>query len=314
VPALAAGCSLVLKPSEITPISAFRLAELAIEAGVPEGVFNVVNGRGGVTGEALVTHPDIAKVSFTGSTAAGKHVAKRALDRLARVSLELGGKNPAIVLKDADMAKTVGGLLEGAFANTGQICAAISRIYVEKAAYVGLREALADAIQGMSFGSGLDPATQITPLTSAEHRDRVMGHLATAASSGVELIKGGTVPDTGYFVSPTLILNAEAGNALQRNEVFGPVVSLTCVENVEEAVQLANDTSYGLSASLWTENLSAAMDVIPKIQAGIIWVNDHLPLDPTMPFGGFKQSGIGRDFGPDSLLAYTESKSVCIAY
>lgn len=314
VPALAAGCSLVLKPSEITPLSAFRLAELAIEAGVPAGVFNVINGTGPATGESLVTNPDVAKVSFTGSTAAGKRIGKLAMDRMARVSLELGGKNPAIVLKDADLSKIVPGLLVGALANTGQICAAISRIYVERPIYDDLRDALSGAIGGMTFGPGLNPNTQVTPLTSAAHRDRVEGHLSSARAAGIEMVRGAQVPDIGYFVSPTLILNADRQNGLHHTEVFGPVLSLTPIGDVDEAVRLANDTSYGLSASLWTENLSVAMGIIPRLQAGIVWVNDHLPLDPSMPFGGYKESGIGRDFGPQSLDPYTETKSVCIAY
>lgn len=313
-PALAAGCSIVLKPSEITPLSAFRLAELALEAGVPPGVFNVVNGRGHITGEALVSHPKVAKISFTGSTEAGKHIGKTAMDRVARISLELGGKNAAIVLKDADMSKAIPGLLGGAFLNSGQICAAISRVYVEREAYASLKEGLAAAVRDMTFGPGMDPATQVTPLTSAAHRDRVQEHISRLDGTGAEVVRGAQAPAAGFFVSPALVLNAKAQSALQRTEVFGPVLALTPVDSVDDAVGLANNTNYGLSASLWTENLSVAMDAIPRIQAGIIWVNNHLPLDPNMPFGGFKQSGIGRDFGPDSLEAYTETKSVCITY
>ena len=314
LPALAAGCSIVLKPSEVTPLTAFRLAELAIEAGVPPGVFNVVNGTGPVTGEALVRHPNIAKISFTGSTAAGKRIGQVALDRMARFSLELGGKNPAVVLRDADLAKTIPGLLAGALFNSGQVCAAISRIYVDKAIYPALLDGMSAAIRDMKLGAGLDESTQVAPLASAPHRDKVNAHVAAARASGLDLIQGGDVPERGYFVSPTLALGADQNNALIREEVFGPVIALTAVDGADQAIHFANDTKYGLAASLWTESLSQAMDLIPRINAGTVWVNNHIPLDPNMPFGGFKESGLGRDFGPNSLDAFTEIKSVCIAY
>jgi len=314
VPALAAGCSIVLKPSEVTPLTAFRLAELAIEAGVPAGVFNVVNGTGPLTGEALVTHPLIAKISFTGSTPAGKHIGKLALDRMARFSLELGGKNPAVVLRDADLAKTIPGLLAGSLFNSGQVCAAISRIYVDRAIYPELRDGMAAAIRDMKLGAGLDESTQVSPLASGPHRDKVQGHVAAARASGLELIQGGAAPEHGYFVSPTLALGADQSNPLMQNEVFGPVIALTAVDGADQAIHFANDTKYGLAASLWTESLTKAMDLIPRINAGTVWVNNHIPLDPNMPFGGFKESGLGRDFGPNALEPYTEVKSVCIAY
>jgi phenylacetaldehyde dehydrogenase len=314
MPALAAGCTIVLKPSELTPLSALRLAELAIEAGVPEGAFNVVVGRGATTGTALTAHPAIAKVSFTGSTATGKQIGHAAVDRLARFSLELGGKNPALVLADAEPAKIVPGLLAAAFLNSGQVCAALSRIYVERPAYDGVVEALSQAVGGMSIGSGLDPAMQVNPLVSAEHRDKVRGRIGEAASSGARVFGGAREPDRGFYVSPTLVTGASPEAAIQREEVFGPVLSVTPVDTIDEAVRFANDSPYGLVASIWTNDLDRAMDLIPRIEAGTVYVNTHVPVDPNLPFGGYKQSGLGRDFGPEALAPYTEVKSVCVAY
>ena len=314
MPALAAGCTIVLKPSEITPLTAFRLAELAIEAGVPAGVFNVVHGRGATTGQALVAHDLVRKISFTGSTATGKAIGQAAIGRMARVSLELGGKNPALVLKDADLARAVPGLVAAAFLNGGQVCAALSRIYVERPLYDDLVEALHGAVGGMTIGAGLDPEAQLNPLVSADHRDKVRRHLASAEQSGAILLGGAIAPDKGWYVSPTLVTGAGADAAIQREEVFGPVLSVTPVDDIERAVEQANDTPYGLTASVWTNDLGRAMDLIPRIEAGTVYVNTHVPVDPNLPFGGYKQSGIGRDFGPDALDAYLERKSVCIAY
>ncbi|WP_374654013.1 aldehyde dehydrogenase family protein [Phenylobacterium sp.] len=314
MPSLAAGCTVVLKPSEITPLTSFRLAELALDAGVPPGVFNVVNGRGQTTGKALTTHPLVAKVSFTGSTPVGKDIARACIDNMTRVALELGGKNPAIVLGDANLEKVVPGLLAGSLLNSGQVCAAASRIYVERNLYGPLVDALSGAMTGMSMGPGLDPAAEVNPLVSAIQRDRVRGHIATAREHGADIVSGAKTPDRGYFVAPTLVVGAKADHPIQKAEVFGPVVSITAVDSAEEAIALSNDSRYGLASSLWTENLSRAMDAIPQIRAGTVWVNSHIPLDPNMPFGGVKESGMGRDFGPQALDAFTETKSVCIAY
>lgn len=314
MPALAAGCAVVLKPSEFTPLSALRLAELAIEAGVPSGVFNVVVGRGPTTGAALTAHPAIAKVSFTGSTAAGKQIGHAAIDRMARFSLELGGKNPALVLADADPAKIVPGLLAAAFLNSGQVCAALSRIYVERPVYAGLVEALGQAVGGMTIGPGLDPAMQINPLVSAGHRDKVRGRIAEAQASGANVFSGTAAPSSGFYVAPTLVTDAAGEAAIQREEVFGPVLSITPVDSIGEAIRLANDSPYGLVASIWTNDLGRTMDLVPRIEAGTVYVNTHVPVDPNLPFGGYKQSGLGRDFGPQALAPYTEMKSVCVAY
>lgn len=314
MPSLAAGCTVVLKPSEFTPLTAFRLAELAMEAGVPAGVFNVVHGRGGVTGRTLVAHDLVRKISFTGSTTTGTAIGQAAIGRMARVSLELGGKNPALVLKDADLSRTVPGLLAAAFLNGGQVCAALSRIYVERPVYDDLVAALHGAVGGMTLGAGLDPDAQLNPLVSADHRDKVRRHLAAAEQAGATLLGGAVAPDRGWYVSPTLVTGAGADAAIQRDEVFGPVLSVTPVDDIDRAVELVNDTPYGLTASVWTNDLGRAMDLIPRVEAGTVYVNTHVPVDPNLPFGGYKQSGMGRDFGPGALDAYLERKSVCIAY
>ncbi|KFK96209.1 MULTISPECIES: aldehyde dehydrogenase family protein [unclassified Serratia (in: enterobacteria)] len=315
MPALAAGCSIVIKPSETTPLTLLRMAGLASEAGVPPGVFNVVTGRGAVCGKALTEHPLIAKVSFTGSTPVGKGIARAAAERLTRVTLELGGKNPAIVLKDADLQQVIEGLMAGSFLNQGQVCAASSRIYIEAPIYDRLVAGFEQAVKSLSVGPGMDGSTQINPLVSVAHRNKVAAYLEDARNKRAELISGSAGPDTqGFYIPPTLVINPDDNLNLAREEVFGPVVNLIRVADAEEALRKANDTDYGLTASLWTTSLQAAMAYTPRIQAGTVWVNTHTLIDANMPFGGFKQSGSGRDFGPDWLDAYTESKSVCIRY
>ena len=315
MPALASGCSAVIKPSETTPLTLLRIAELATEAGVPDGVLNVVTGAGAVCGSALTTHPLVAKVSFTGSTATDKQIARSAIDRLTRVTLELGGKNPAIVLADANPQETVAGLVAAGFLNQGQVCAACSRIYVEAPLFDTLVADLEGAIKTMSIGPGLDPAAQINAVVSLAHRKKVQSYLDEARSRGATLLTGADVPDgDGFYVRPTLVLNPDNTLKLTREEVFGPVLTVTRVADAEEALRLANDSDLGLAASLWTTSLKAALDLTPRIEAGTVWVNSHVMIDPNMPFGGFKQSGTGRDFGVDWLDAYTEVKSICMRH
>lgn len=314
VPALAAGCSVVLKPSELTPLTSLRLAELARDAGVPAGVLNVITGDG-ATGRALVNHPLVAKITFTGSTATGKAIARVAADRMVRVSLELGGKNPAIFLQDAPVAQAVGGALLGGFFNNGQVCAAASRLYVARGIYDDFVAALTTAVNGLSIGPGLDPAAQINPLVSAAHRDKVLAHIDGARRQGARVAAGGeAVAGPGFYVRPTVIVDAGPDLAICREEVFGPVVTVTPFDDEDEAIRLANATDMGLAASLWTNDLKKTMDYIPRLNAGTVWVNCHNLLDPAMPFGGYKESGIGREFGSRLLDGYTEVKSVCIAY
>ena len=314
MPALAAGCTVVLKPSEVTPLTSLRLAELAIEAGIPAGVFNLVTGDG-ATGAALVNHPDVAKITFTGSTATGKAIARTGADRLLKTSLELGGKNPAIFLKDAPLEQAVGGALMGGFLNSGQVCAAASRLYVASEIFDDFVGALSQAVSGMSIGPGLDPASQVTPVVSAVHRDKIIGHIEEARRAGARVIAGGDMPNRpGYYVRPTVIVDATNDMAICRQEVFGPVVTVTPFSDEEEAIRLANDTDMGLTASLWTNDLAKTMNIVPRLKAGTVWVNSHNMIDPNMPFGGYKESGIGRDFGTGALDSYTELKSVCIAH
>jgi phenylacetaldehyde dehydrogenase len=314
VPALAAGCTVVLKPSEITPLTSIRLAEIAKEAGIPDGAFNLVTGDGR-TGQALVDHPLISKITFTGSTVTGKAIARRASDRLLRTSLELGGKNPAIFLADAPIEMAVQGAVMGGFFNNGQVCAASSRLYVARSIYDPFVTALSDAVNGMAIGPGLDPAAQINPVVSAGHRQKILDHVDQARRDGAKVVAGGDSPDRpGYYVRPTVLVDAGPDLAISRQEVFGPLVTVTPFDSEEDAIKLANDSDMGLAASLWTNDLKKAMAYIPQIKTGTVWVNCHNLIDPNMPFGGFKESGLGRDFGVRSLDAYTEVKSVCIAY
>lgn len=312
LPALASGCSIVLKPSEVTPLTALRVAEIAAEAGVPPGVLNVITGTGKTAGRALVEHPAIAKITFTGSTQTGKDIARSAVQHLTRTTLELGGKNPAIVLRDADVDAVVNGLMLGGFLNGGQVCAAASRVYVEAPLFDALASRMHDAIKGMRVGPGLDPQAQVNPLVSRQHQQSVLAHLTDARKHGGELLEGAAAQDErGYYVRPTLVLNPRAPIQLVSEEVFGPVLSLTRVADADEAVRLANESRFGLAASLWTRDLGAAMNCTPRIEAGTVWINSHVLIDPNMPFGGIKQSGQGRDFGVDWLEPYTELKSVC---
>ena len=314
MPALAAGCSVVLKPSEVTPLTSLRIAEIAAEAGIPAGVFNVLTG-GGAAGAALTAHPDIAKVSFTGSTATGKAIARTVADRMLRASFELGGKNPAIFLKDAPIEQAVGGAMMGSFFNNGQVCAASSRLYVAREIFGDFLGALEGAVNSMAIGPGLDMAAQINPVVSAAHRDKIVGHIEGARAAGARILAGGQVPNRpGFYVSPTIIVDAGPDMAICREEVFGPVITVTPFDDEAEAVRLANDTRMGLTASVWTNDLTKALNLVPQIRAGTVWVNSHNMIDPNMPFGGFQESGIGRDFGTSALDAYTELKSVCIAH
>ncbi|KDB06385.1 Phenylacetaldehyde dehydrogenase [Burkholderia sp. lig30] len=314
IPALAAGCTIVIKPSPETPLTALRLAELATEAGVPAGVFNVVTG-GRECGAALASHPGIAKITFTGSTPTGKLIGAAALQNMTRFSLELGGKNPAIMLADVDVDQAVQGALAGGFLNQGQVCAAVSRIYVHRSKYRQIADGLADIARSMTLGPGIDPAAQINPLVSSHHRACVEAHIARAKADGLRFLAGGTPVDRpGYYVRPTVIADVPADAAIVREEVFGPVLALVPFDDPQEALRLANDSPYGLAASLWTNDLRAAMNLTQKIEAGTVWVNCHVPLDPSMPFGGYKQSGIGREFGKYAVEACTETKSVCIAH
>ncbi|MFT9257388.1 MAG: aldehyde dehydrogenase family protein [Acetobacter sp.] len=321
LPALAAGCSVVAKPADTTPLTLLYLAQLATEAGVPDGVFNVVTGRGATTGDTLVRHPDVAKVSFTGSTPVGKSIARICAERLAPVSLELGGKNPAIVLADADVEQVVGGLALAGFLNQGQVCAACSRVYVQAPLFDRVAAGLHAALSSMRIGPGMDETAQVNPVASVVQQRKVAGYLENAVAQGAEILWGQDLPantggsaGAGYYVRPALVLNPDDRLALTREEVFGPVMTLTRVDSVEDALARANDSAFGLAASLWTGSLARAMDLPPRMQAGTVWVNSHVMIDPNLPFGGMKESGLGRDFGTAWLDAFTELKAVCIRH
>lgn len=314
LPALAAGCSVVIKPSPETPLSALRLAELALEAGVPPGIFNVVTGAG-TTGQALVTHPLVAKITFTGSTATGKLVGHAAVDHLARFTLELGGKNPMLVFPDADIEKAVQGVMLGGLLNQGQVCAAASRLYVHRSRHDDFVSALSTAVASLSMGPGLDPGAQVNPVVSRRQQQAIESYIESARLEGASLTTGGLPVDgPGFFVRPTVLSGVSQDMKVAREEIFGPVLSVLTFDDDEQAVALANDSPYGLGASLWTQDISRAMNLIPRIEAGTVWVNTHVLLDPSMPFGGFKQSGIGREFGRHAVESCTEIKSVCIAH
>ena len=311
--ALACGCTMVLKPSEDTPLTALRLAELAREAGIPDGVLNVVTGVGSGAGAALARHPGIDKVTFTGSTAIGKEIGRMALANMTRFTLELGGKNPMIVMGDIDAPALLPGLLAGCFINQGQVCAAASRLYIHKAIFDKTVASLEGAMKGMTLGAGLDPQAQLQPLVSAKHQARVVEAVEAIRKEGVQVLTGGRMPDRpGYFFEPTLLVNAPPNSLAQRHEIFGPVVSAVPVDDLDQAIALANDNAYGLAASIWTQDLNSAMKAVRQLEAGTVWVNSHIPLDPNLPFGGFKQSGYGRENGRGAIEQYTEIKSVVI--
>ncbi len=314
IPALACGCTVVLKPAVEAPLSTLRLAELATEAGIPPGALNVVTG-GDQTGAALVAHPSVAKVSFTGSTDVGRQVGVAAMSRLARVSLELGGKSPAIVLADADPARVAAAVTQGIFYNSGQVCAAGSRLFVARPLFEDVVDRVTAMAAEMRVGPGLDPASEIGPLVSDRQRQRVLGHVARAAAEGARLR---TAPspesDLGYFVRPAVFTDTTPAMGIEQDEVFGPVLVAIPFEGEDELIARVNLSRYGLAASIYSEDLSAVHRLIPRIEAGTIFVNSPARTDPNLPMGGVKESGIGREHGAAMIDLYTESKSVVIGY
>jgi len=312
-PALASGCTVVLKPAEETPLTALRLAELAQQVGYPDGVLNVVTGEGADAGAALAAHPGINKVAFTGSTEVGKLVGHAAVDNMTRFSLELGGKSPVIVLEDADPDTAAAGAAQAIFFNHGQVCTAGSRLFVQRKSFDRVLEKVSEAANQMRLGPGLAPDTQMGPLVSERQRDRVLGYIEKGLEQGAS-IAAGTPKYTGpgFFVKPTVLVGASEKATVSQEEIFGPVLVASPFDKMEDIASLANCTAYGLGASIWSNDLSKVNALVPRLKAGTVWVNCHNIVDPAMPFGGYKQSGIGREMGQEVIEAYTEVKSVCM--
>lgn len=318
-PALATGCTAVAKPSELTPVTAYLLAELCIKAGLPPGVLNIVHGLGPKVGGAITTHPRVGTISFTGGTATGATIATAAAPMFKKLSLELGGKNPTIVFADNDVEQVVPAALRAAFANQGQICLCGSRIFVERPLYAAFVERFVAAAAKLRVGDPLDAATEQGAVVSAAHRAKIESYVELAAREGGKLRCGGRRPADlpprcrdGFFFEPTVITDLPIDCRVMREEVFGPVVTVTPFASEDEVVALANGTDYGLAASLWTRDLPRAHRVARRIQSGTVWVNCWMLRDLRVPFGGMKQSGVGREGGLEALRFFTEPKNVCI--
>ncbi len=313
-PALAAGCTVVLKPAEQTSLSALYLGELIEEAGFPEGVVNIVTGDGQNTGSPLTQHPGINKISFTGSTQVGQVIGRAAMDNMARVTLELGGKSPMIVLGDCDPEKAAQGAATAIFFNHGQACSAGSRLYIHRSIFDEVVTRLSELAETIPLGSGLDPATEMGPLVSQVQLDRVCHFIKKGREEGAKLITGGERADRkGYYVKPTIFTSEDDSLVIAKEEIFGPVLVAIPFDDEDDVVLRANDSRYGLAASIWSNDLSRVQRIIPKLKAGTVWVNGHNLLDANVPFGGYKLSGVGRDMGKQSLDSYLETKSIFMA-
>jgi betaine-aldehyde dehydrogenase len=315
-PALAAGNTVILKPAQLTPLSSLRIAELMSEVGFPPGVVNIVPGSGEVAGEHLARHPDVRKIAFTGSTAVGRRIVELSAGNVKRVQLELGGKGANIVFADADLEAAVNGSAFAIFHNQGQACIAGSRLILHETIadeFVERFVALADSIR---LGDPLDPATEMGPLTSASHRDRVLAYVEIARQDGGEILAGGSAPDDpalagGFYVRPTVV-RIDPASRVCREEVFGPFVTVSTFRSDEDAVRIANDVDYGLGGGLWTRDLSRAHQIARQIRSGMVWVNSYKRVNPGSPFGGTGSSGYGREMGFEAIREYTEPKSVWI--
>ncbi|WP_040763860.1 aldehyde dehydrogenase family protein [Novipirellula maiorica] len=313
-PALTTGCTVILKPAEQTPLSALRLGELILQAGVPDGVVNIITGFGETAGAAIASHDQIDKVAFTGSTEVGKLIINAATGNLKRVSLELGGKSPNVIYDDADLDSAIAGAADAIFFNQGEVCSAGSRLFVQKGVYDEVVAGVSEIAKNLKVGSGFDASTQMGPLVSREQFDRVTGYLKAGVSEGAEAAAGGSALDRpGYFVQPTVLKNASEDMSVVREEIFGPVVAAMPFGDEAELVGQANNTAYGLAAGIWTRDISKAHRFAKAVKAGSVWINCYSVFDAALPFGGYKQSGWGREMGHAVLENYLQTKSVCVS-
>ncbi|MEB6548597.1 aldehyde dehydrogenase family protein [Heyndrickxia sporothermodurans] len=311
--ALATGCTIVLKPAEQTPLSLMYTAQLIKEAGFPDGVINFVPGFGQTAGTAIVNHPDVDKIAFTGSTVTGKYIMRQAAETVKHVTLELGGKSPNIILEDADLTEAIPGAFNGIMYNHGQNCSAGSRIFVHRKHYDRVVEELAKMANEVKLGAGMDKGSEMGPLVSEKQFERVLGYIEKGKAEGAKVAAGGErVFDKGYFVKPTIFADVTDDMTIAKEEIFGPVVAVLPFDTVEEVIERANNTPYGLAAGVWTENVKTAHYVANKLKAGTVWINDYNLEDAAAPFGGYKQSGIGREMGSYALDNYTEVKCVWV--
>ena len=313
-PALAAGCTVVLKPAEQTPLTALRLGELALEAGFPAGVINIVPGFGETAGASLVAHPGVDKIAFTGETRTGQLIMKSAADGLKRITFELGGKSPNIVFADADLDAAVDGAMLGLYLNQGQCCCAGSRLFVQESIYDEMLGRLASKAEARKLGDPFDPATEQGPQVSREQYDRIMSYIGKGRDQGARCVTGGERHgDKGFFIKPTIFADVRDDMDIARDEIFGPVLAVIKFKDVDEVVERANTTDYGLAAAVWTRDIGKAHAIANRVRAGTVWVNCYDVFDAAAPFGGFKSSGIGRELGEKALDNYTELKTVTVA-
>ena len=318
-PAIAAGNTVVAKPSEITPLTAFLLGEICTEAGLPKGVLNIVHGTGPSAGQAIVEHKNIKAISFTGGTKTGEHIARTAAPMFKKLSLELGGKNPNLIFADCDYEKMLEVTVRSSFANQGQICLCGSRIFVEKPIYEKFKKDFVEKVKQLKIGNPFDAETNMGALVSKPHLEKVESYIKLAEKEGGKILYGGnkvTVKgfENGYYLEPTIIEVFDDQCRVNQEEIFGPVVTIMPFETEEEALQMANSVKYGLSSTLWTSDLNRTMRISKEIEAGIVWVNTWLNRDLRTPFGGMKDSGVGREGGFEALRFFTETKNVCIKY